>query len=172
MNTKEKLEKLADLQEQQEVLKAKLDTQKQAMIDSVYTPEIREAVKAIEAEFAPKYDIVDRLQPKIDELTAEIKAEVIASQATVKGTRLQMVFVKGRTTWETKNIENHLRRLLATLTTAITNCAVIVEGITDPGAKLAVRRLELDLEDAHKEALAISECEKTGDPSASLRKVA
>ena len=172
MGTKEKLEELADLKEKQEILRNKLDDQKQAMIDSVYTPEIREAVRAIEAEFEPKYDVVNRLQPRIEELTEEIRKDVLASSETIKGSRLQMVFAKGRTSWETADLKHHITKLLATVNNAVANFKVIMDGITDDKIKLALVRFGLDMADIQKEAGEIAACEKTGDPSTSLRKVA
>jgi phage terminase small subunit len=95
---KQKLDELADLQCQREVI----DLDKQKMIDSVYTPEIRQAIKDIEAEFADRYPAVDE---KIAALTAEVKDAVIALGETVNGEHLQAVFVKGRTSWDTGKLD-------------------------------------------------------------------
>ena len=90
---KQKLDALADLQCQREVI----DLDKQKMIDSVLTPEIRQAIKDIETEFADRYPAIDE---KIAALTSEVKDAVIAQGETVNGEHLQAVFMKGRTSWD------------------------------------------------------------------------
>jgi len=89
MNTSEKLDRLDDYQAQKIIM----DLDKQALIDSVYTPEIRQAVKDIEAEFATKSETVDE---NIAKLTEEIKSDVLQLGGTVKGSHLMAVWNKGR----------------------------------------------------------------------------
>lgn len=109
MNTVEKLDQLDEFQAQ----KALIDLDKQKLIDDLYnrlyTPEIRQAldeIKKAEAdintEFALKSEAVDE---NIAKLTAEIKADVLAGGATVKGTHMMAVWTKGRVSWDTKALD-------------------------------------------------------------------
>ena len=98
MNTKEMLDKLAEYQAQRTI--AEMD--KQALIDSVLTPEIKAKLADIEAEFADKVGAVDQ---NINDLTAQVKQAVISDGQTVKGNYLQAVYMKGRVSWDTKTLE-------------------------------------------------------------------
>ena len=102
MNTIEKLNQLAELRAAVSVI----DMDKQALIDSIYTPEIRAKVKEIEAEFAPKVEAVNM---NITETETAIKLEVIESGATAQGDVLEAVFVNGRTSWDTKGLDEAIK---------------------------------------------------------------
>jgi uncharacterized protein YqeY len=112
MNTVEKLNQLDEFQAQ----KALLDLDKKQMIEDVYnrlyTPEVRQALEEIKkaeadinAEFAIKSEAVDE---NIAKLTAEIKDEVLANGATVKGEHMMAVFTKGRVSWDTKGLDGYV----------------------------------------------------------------
>lgn len=107
MNTIDKLEKLADLKETLEIQQFKLDVQKQAMIEAVYTDEIKKKIAEIEAEFKPKYDVLGRTVAIADALEGEIRQEVLVAGETIKASRLQMVWVKGRESWDTKGLTGY-----------------------------------------------------------------
>lgn len=109
MNTFEKLEELARINDflatyesSKNDTKSLLDAEKQRLIDSILTPELLAKVEEINAEFKPKYDLLESDEPYVknkklvDELTAQIKAEVIENGSTIKGSVLQGVFTKGR----------------------------------------------------------------------------
>ncbi len=98
MDTKEKLNLLAEYMAQKDVL----NLQKQELIDQVYTPEIRAMVADIEAEFAGKAQIVD---DKISDMTDGIKIDVLNAGASVKGDVLHAVWTKGRVSWDSKKLE-------------------------------------------------------------------
>lgn len=109
MNTVEKLNQLDEFQSQ----KALIDLDKQKLIDDLYnrlyTPEVRKALDDIKtaeadinAEFALKSEAVDE---NIAKLTGEIRADVIASGATVKGDHMMAVWSKGRVSWDTKALD-------------------------------------------------------------------
>jgi phage host-nuclease inhibitor protein Gam len=102
MNTVEQLNKLAELRASVDVI----DDEKQALIDSVYTEEIRQKVKEIEAEFAPK---VAGLNKNISDTESAIKAEVIQSGETAQGDTLEAVFTGGRTSWDTKGLDEAIK---------------------------------------------------------------
>jgi septation ring formation regulator EzrA len=96
--TEKMLNALSDLQCQREVI----DLDKQKMIDSVLTPEIRKQIADIEVEFACLYPAVDE---KITALTTQVKEAVISQGETVNGEHLQAVFMKGRTSWNTEKLD-------------------------------------------------------------------
>ena len=97
---KQKLEQLAEYAAQRDL--AALD--KQALIDQVYTPEIRAKIAEIEAEFESKTEAV---RANLAALEAEVKAAVTAHGATVKGSVYQAVYVKGRVSWDTKSLDGY-----------------------------------------------------------------
>jgi hypothetical protein len=89
MDTKLKLDTIANWQAQKDVMA--LD--KQALVDSVLTPEIKSKLAEIDAEFAGKTEVIDA---NIATLQEEVEAEVLAQGTTVKGTYLMAVWNKGR----------------------------------------------------------------------------
>ena len=101
MITKQKLDRLAELKAEQDLLNIK----KQELIDSVLTPEIRTKIAEIEEEFEPQFEAVNFTT---DELSKTIKAEVVGLGETVKGAVLQCCFVKGRISWDTKGLDGYL----------------------------------------------------------------
>jgi hypothetical protein len=100
MTIQAKLNTLKELRTSLDVLAI----EKQKMIDTVYTPEIRAKISDIEAEFSGKGEIA---KTKADELEKEIKEEVIELGVTVKGDFLMAVWNKGRTTWNTEALDGY-----------------------------------------------------------------
>ena len=94
------LDKLAEFTAQRDLIML----EKQEMINSVYTPEIKQQVADIEIEFAGKAETVNE---KIADLTAMIKTQVLEGGATVKGQFLQAVWSKGRSKWDTKGLSGY-----------------------------------------------------------------
>lgn len=100
MNTKEKLDALYELKRAIEV--SNMD--KQALIDSILTPEIKQKIAEIESEFSEKNAVVNT---KLSALEYEIKADVVSGGETVKGDYLMAVFTKGRVSWDTKSLDGY-----------------------------------------------------------------
>lgn len=100
MNTKEKLDALYELKCAIEV--SNMD--KQALIDSILTPEIKQKIAEIESEFSEKNAVVNT---KLSALEYEIKADVVSGGETVKGDYLMAVFTKGRVSWDTKSLDGY-----------------------------------------------------------------
>jgi len=100
MNTQEKLDKIADLKSAQSLR----ESEKQALIDQVLTPEIKTKIAEIEAEFAASDNITDT----INLLTEEVKSEVAQLGETVKGTFLMAVYSKPRVSWDTKALDGYI----------------------------------------------------------------
>ena len=100
MNTKEKLDKIADLKSAQNLR----EMDKQALIDQVLTPEIKTKIAEIEAEFSASDNVTDT----INMLTEEVKSEVAQLGETVKGTFLMAVYSKPRVSWDTKALDGYI----------------------------------------------------------------
>lgn len=98
----EKLDALAEFQSQRDLLM--LDKQK--AIDSVITPEVKQQIADIEAEFSSKSSYV---VTNITELETAIKNDVLSEGETVKGTRLQAVWAKGRVSWDDKSLSGYAK---------------------------------------------------------------
>ncbi len=98
MNAKEVLDQYSDMV----IMLDDLRVQKERLIDSVLTPEIKEKLQEIEAEFAPKFDA---LEEKKSELEVEVKNLVAQGGATVRGSTHMAVYSKPRISWDTKMLE-------------------------------------------------------------------
>ena len=81
-----------------------IQAQKQALIDSVLTPEIRDQLAEIDAEFDPK---VADLKLTLSILEAQIKEQVLIAGQTVKGSFHQFVYSKPRVSWDTKMLDGY-----------------------------------------------------------------
>jgi hypothetical protein len=96
----EKLKKLGTFYDQREALEA----EKQALIDQVLTPEIKQRLDEIESEMATKAEAVDA---NIAALEGEIKSDVLAHGESVKAEGVQAVWSKGRVTWDSKGLTSY-----------------------------------------------------------------
>lgn len=103
---KELLEKLAEFQAQRDAETLQKNSEKQALIDAVLTPEIKQKLSDIEAEFAGRGDAV---ASNIAELEAQIRTAVIESGTSVKGSILHAVYAKGRVSWDTKALDGYVK---------------------------------------------------------------
>jgi malate synthase len=78
--------------------------EKAALIDEVLTPEIKEKLAEIDAEFEPK---IEQLLQEKSQLEAEIKDEVLNAGRTIKGTYHSFVWSKPRVSWDTKALDGY-----------------------------------------------------------------
>lgn len=76
--------------------------EKQAVLDSIYTPEIKAMMREVEMEFAPRMEAVAK---KAQEKDAEVRAAVLAHGASVKGKHRHAVWSKGKVSWDTKTLD-------------------------------------------------------------------
>ena len=95
-----KLNELADLRSSLDAVAL----EKQAMIDSILTPEIKAKIAEIEAEFAGKAETANE---KASVLETEIKELVKAGAVTVKSAFLMAVYAKGRVSWDPKSLDGY-----------------------------------------------------------------
>ena len=81
-----------------------INQEKQALIDEVLTPEIKEKLAEIDAEFDPK---VDEIAQQKSMLESEIKQEILEAGRTIKGTYHSFVWSKPRVSWDTKALDGY-----------------------------------------------------------------
>jgi hypothetical protein len=97
---KQKLDMMANLQLGLEALRMR----KQEEVNQVLTPEINARLAAVDAKYLGE---MGDLQDKIAKINEEVRAEVLAIGASVKGTTLHAVWVKGRVSWDTKALDGY-----------------------------------------------------------------
>jgi hypothetical protein len=78
--------------------------ERQALIDEVLTPEIKEKLAEIDAEIEPKFDEINRQKSMLE---ADIKNEVLSAGRTIKGTFHSFVWSKPRVSWDTKALDGY-----------------------------------------------------------------
>jgi len=94
------LDQLAELQSALDLI----TMYKADLIDGIMTPEIKAQIAAVDLEYAP---ILEVARTKISDIETAVKAAVIEHGATVKGTWAQVVFAKGRVSWDTKALDGY-----------------------------------------------------------------
>ena len=94
------LEALAELMAQEDVIRL----QKEALKATVLTDEIRQQLADIDLEFASQEEAVSEL---IATTRTEVMAAVLTHGASVKAERMQAVWSKPRTKWDTKGLEGY-----------------------------------------------------------------
>lgn len=96
----QEIDELAELELQLEAL----ELQKQAQIDQILTSEIKSKIEAIELGFV---NSVRSIQENIETSKKRIKEEVLRYSSTVEGIGLQVVWNKGRVSWDLKSLEEY-----------------------------------------------------------------
>jgi phage host-nuclease inhibitor protein Gam len=81
-----------------------INAEKSDLISTVLTPEIKNKLAEIEAEFAPK---VDALNTRNVALIDTVKGEILTTGQTLSGEYHQAVFTKGRVSWDTKALDGY-----------------------------------------------------------------
>jgi hypothetical protein len=92
-----KLEELAELRAAAELTRLDYEA-KRAEILQVVQAEL----EALEAEYAPLFEAAETRGAALE---AEIRAEVVEAGASVRGSQLQAVYVRGRTSWDTAGLD-------------------------------------------------------------------
>jgi 5-methylcytosine-specific restriction endonuclease McrA len=81
-----------------------LELQKQARIDEILSPEIKSKLDAIELEFSA---LIHSVEENIQITKERIKPSVLQFESTVKGMGLQVVYYKGRVSWDGKSLDSY-----------------------------------------------------------------
>lgn len=81
-----------------------VEAQKQALIERVLTPEIKEQLAEIDAEFDPR---IDELNQSKAILEAQIKAQVLEAGRTIKGSLHSFTFSRPRVSWDTRGLDGY-----------------------------------------------------------------
>ena len=76
--------------------------QKQDLVNSVLTVEIKAKLAEIDTEFEPELKLADAM---IASMTDKVKAAVLAEGDTVKCSHLMAVYNKPRVTWDSKKLD-------------------------------------------------------------------
>jgi phage host-nuclease inhibitor protein Gam len=97
-----KIQNLKALYAQQE----SLDAAKKALIKSILPAEVVDAMAEIEAEFAGK---ADALKANIQAMEDEVKGDVVENGKTVSVDGIQVVFNKGRVSWDRALLDAYLQ---------------------------------------------------------------
>ena len=97
---KQKLDTLAEYHAQRDAI----SLQKQELIDTILTPEIKAKIAEIEAEFAGKAEASNQNASVIE---AEIKDAIKELGGSVKATYLHAVWAKGRISWDNKAMDGY-----------------------------------------------------------------
>jgi hypothetical protein len=95
-----KLNRLADY----EVQKMLIEADKQNLIDSVLTYEIKIRLAEIDTEFA---EVLKSADQEIENLTKEIKTDVLDHKESVKGLKYQAIYSNGSVTWNTDALDGY-----------------------------------------------------------------
>lgn len=93
----ELLEKLTEVEDQLALARLDYDELKEKAL----TPKVRAELEAIEAEMQPRIDNGESL---VRTLKMDIKEMVVRARETVKGGRLQAVYMSGRKSIDTKGL--------------------------------------------------------------------
>jgi phage host-nuclease inhibitor protein Gam len=104
MDTVEKLNQLSEWRSSVNEIYA----EKQVLIESLYTPELKQKIHEIEDEFKPK---AESMNGNIANLETSIKADVILVGETAQGDSLEAVFTSGRVSWDTKGLDEAIKVL-------------------------------------------------------------
>lgn len=97
-NIQSMLDRLAELRAAPDAIRL----QKQALIDTVLTDEIRSKLAEIDAEFSEPLQVAEAAAAALE---TEIKNAVILHGATIKGSALMAVWNKPRVTWDTAKLD-------------------------------------------------------------------
>lgn len=100
MDIEEKLNRLAEMQAQADVIQLHYQNIRQSLIPE----EILQQLRDVDAEYQTS---IEALNAGIAELTSEIRKEVLERGDSVKGANLHAILVKGRTSWDTKALDGY-----------------------------------------------------------------
>lgn len=95
------LDQLAELRSAIDVANLRM----QESIDGILTPEQKTNIAEIKLEYAP---MIEKATSKAAAIEEEVKAVVAEHGITVKASRLQAVFTKGRVTWDAKALDGYM----------------------------------------------------------------
>ncbi|WP_298403473.1 hypothetical protein [uncultured Chloroflexus sp.] len=102
------IEELADARDARAALAAAHDAKKADIMR-----QIADELAALDAEYVPLLAAADE---QIKALEQDIRAAVLQHGASVRGSRIQAVYIRGRTTWDTKGLMRYAMRYPDVLT--------------------------------------------------------
>ncbi|MCC7361977.1 MAG: hypothetical protein IT317_21005 [Anaerolineales bacterium] len=94
-----KLDELTELRAAAEITRLDYEAKREQILQVVQAE-----LEALETEYAP---LLEAAAARAETLEAEIKADVLAAGASVKGGGLQAVYVRGRVSWDTAALDDY-----------------------------------------------------------------
>jgi hypothetical protein len=94
-----KIDALSDARDAQTALRLAWEAGRDRILEQV-----KEELTALDAEYTPQLATV---QETATTLEAEVRAEVLRVGISCKGTRLHVIWVKGRVSWDTKALDGY-----------------------------------------------------------------
>ena len=100
MNTTEKLDRLAELDAQRDLILV----DKEALKESIIPAEIKQQLRDVDAEYDPKLEAISQERAQLE---AEVRNNVMVSGESVVGEIYRASYVKGRVSWDTKALDGY-----------------------------------------------------------------
>lgn len=94
-----KIEDLSDAQDAKAALRLSYEAKRAEIMRQIQTE-----LDALEQEFAPLFETVDE---HIKDLEREVRESILRYGASVRGSRIQAVYVKGRISWDNKGLSGY-----------------------------------------------------------------
>ena len=98
MTIQEMLDQLSEIRAQLDTL----ESEKQKVIATILTPEIKAQIESVEFEFAGKSQAA---RENAGEIEKQIKDSVLRDGKSAKGKQLIAVYAKGRVSWDTSKLD-------------------------------------------------------------------
>ena len=100
IEAREKLDLLAEFMAARQAIAL----EKQALIDTIVTPEIKAKLQEIEEEFKPRFEAMDEIIGKAEKEAKELALQIGES---FKGSFLHAVYNKGKVTWNVQGLDGY-----------------------------------------------------------------
>ncbi len=100
MNTQEKLDRLAELDANRDVVILDMES----LRNSVIPIEVKEKLNEIDAEFSPRLEAIAAERAQLE---AEIRNDVMISGESAAGDVYRASYVKGRVSWNTEALDGY-----------------------------------------------------------------
>ena len=97
--TAQKLEELANAKDAKQSLRLEYNVKKADILQQVQAE-----LDALDAEFEPLFDSVDS---HVEALEHEVREAILRQGASMRGSRIQAVFMRGRISWDNKGLEGY-----------------------------------------------------------------
>lgn len=97
---KEKLDRLAEIHSYRDYIRSEMEK----VISALVPEEIQKEIDAVRLEFL---GAIERTEANVADLQAEIKVDILNLGESVKGDYISALFVKGRSSWDSKRLDGY-----------------------------------------------------------------